>query len=124
MVRRPSGVIEHGVFEAVGGEIELRDEGIDKAHRVLRRDVVIERLGQQQHLAPVASLNVVHAGPGACQNQRQICYSKNMENAEMFSHSLALQRTRVSVTPAASSLRLSPSAQQSRPSRVSLSYFR
>jgi len=33
----------------------------------------------------------------------------------------ALQRTRVSVTPAASSLRLSPAAQQSRPSRVSLS---
>ena len=33
----------------------------------------------------------------------------------------ALQRTRVSVTPAASSLRLSPTTQQSRPSRVSLS---
>jgi hypothetical protein len=33
----------------------------------------------------------------------------------------ALQRTRGSVTPAASSLRLSPTTQQSRPSRVSLS---
>ena len=33
----------------------------------------------------------------------------------------ALQRTRVSVTPAASCLRLSPATQQSRPSRVSLS---
>ena len=33
----------------------------------------------------------------------------------------ALQRTRAAVTPAASSLRLSPTTQQSRPSRVSLS---
>src|SRR2546428_2644712 len=43
------------------------DKGIDKAHRIFRRDVIIQDLGQEQRLAPITSSNVVHAGVGACQ---------------------------------------------------------
>jgi hypothetical protein len=51
-------------------QIEASHEDIDKAHRVLFTDVVIESLREEGHLIPVAAFDVTHMPPPGGQGDR------------------------------------------------------
>ena len=43
-------------------KVQLIDKGVDESHRIVRADIVVHRLRQQQHLRAMVTRNVRHAG--------------------------------------------------------------
>lgn len=60
LIRRATGVSHDGFGKAQRVQIERADKGIDEAHRVLRRDIILDRLGQEQGLLAVHSADMIH----------------------------------------------------------------
>src|SRR6185436_7371538 len=56
----PPGVSGDGPCKTQRVQIERGDEGIDETHRVLRCDVILNRLRQEQPLLAVGSVDMIH----------------------------------------------------------------
>src|SRR5437762_1835435 len=67
IIRRSPRLLELRVGKTSFAQIKLPHKGIDKAHWIFRRDVIIQDLGQEQRLSPITASNIVHAGIRACQ---------------------------------------------------------
>ena len=64
IARRIAGAARHlrcDAFEPGCREIEPVDEGVDEPNRIVRDDIIIHRLRQQQKLRAFESRNVSHA---------------------------------------------------------------
>jgi len=60
MIRRASCGSGSDTLEAEGLKIEVIDEGIEKADRILCRDIVVEALWKEDHLVTVRALDMSH----------------------------------------------------------------
>ena len=87
VIGRTAGVGRDGFGKTEGVQIQLGHEGVEEAHRMLGRHVVLDGLGQELGLRPVLRAAVFHAGT---RSSPPLEHSKRMEK---FSHKLALQRT-------------------------------
>ena len=57
-IGRPSSVSRDGPSKAQRVQIEGGHEGVDETHRVLRRDVILDPLGQEQRLLAVGTAHI------------------------------------------------------------------
>ncbi len=60
-VRRPPGVGTTRLGETQRMQIQRRDEGIQKTHRVFSGDVILQPFRKQQRLGTVQTKTMVHA---------------------------------------------------------------
>src|SRR5574341_2409467 len=90
MIRGSARLRRHCVLETESLQVEGLDKGIQEADRIVRCDVLVQRLGEQGQLVAVQACDVCHRLPPA----------RFIEQGDLplvtpeFSHSLSLQRTR------------------------------
>ena len=60
LIRRAFGVRRNGFGKTQRVQIERGDEGVNEAHRIIRCDVILKRLGQEQRLPAIHSTHVIH----------------------------------------------------------------
>ena len=92
IVGRPPGLRQLRSGEAGRLQIELGDKGVNKTHRVLRRDVILQRLGQKENLLPFAPADVIH-GKRSLPEGHGFGYKKIIRRMKNFSHSLSMKPT-------------------------------
>lgn len=80
IIRWSSCLIELRLAKTGLAQIELPDKGFDEAHRIFRRDVIIQDLGQEQRLASITPSDVVHPGIGACQTNSSFATTTSSES--------------------------------------------
>ena len=61
VVRRPAGIGTPGLGETQRVQVQRADEGIQETHGIIGRDVILQRLGEQNSLGAIDSATVVHA---------------------------------------------------------------
>jgi len=60
MMRWTAGLVQHSVGEAQGLEIQALHKGVDHPDRVVRGDVFVQGLGEEELLVPISAFDVVH----------------------------------------------------------------
>src|SRR6266705_3015212 len=88
IIRRPPRVGATGLGKTQRVQIERRNKGVEKAHRVFGGDVILQAFGKEQRLGTVQSNTMVHA----CQRRAQ---GLEVSTVIHFSHSLSPEPTAV-----------------------------
>ena len=60
MIRWASGLVQNGVGEAQGPQIQALHEGLDHADRILSGDIFVQGFGEEDRLVAIGAFNVVH----------------------------------------------------------------
>ncbi len=61
-IARTTGRLRHDTGKPGGGKVKPINKRINEPYRIVRGDVIVNRLRQQQHLTAVVTGNVRHAG--------------------------------------------------------------
>jgi hypothetical protein len=97
VIARPAGRRRDRALEAQRAELELRDERIEEADRVVRTDVVVEDLGQKHGLTAIGTGDIGHPRRSERGEHWPKPGTHSIWNAQEFSHRLRMDPTSATI---------------------------